>query len=103
MYIWDRELQTADEKSLAAINDIWVSNADGDYMMPNVTLTAEEGTRYATLLGDIKTYAEEMTTKFILGDEPLENFDSYVESMKGMGLEEMISLQQAALDRFNAR
>lgn len=103
MYIWDRELQTADEKSLEAINDIWVSNADGDYMMPNVTLTADEGTRYATLLGDIKTYAEEMTTKFILGDEPLENFDSYVEAMKGMGLEEMISLQQAALDRFNAR
>lgn len=103
MYIWDRELQTADDKALDAINNIWVSNADGDYMMPNVTMTSDEGNRYATLMGDIKTYAEEMTTKFILGTEPLDNWDNYVETLKGMGVEDAIALQQAALDRFNAR
>ena len=105
MYIWDRELQTADQKALDAINDVWPSNIDYDniYMMPNITMTSDEANRYATIMGDVNTYVGEMTTAFILGSEPLENWDSYVESVKGMGIEEAISLQQAALDRFYER
>lgn len=103
MYIWDRELQTAGEKALSAINDVWVSNADGDYMMPNITMTSEEANQYSTKMGDIATYVEEMTTKFILGTEPLDNWDNFTSTLQGMGVEDVIALQQAALDRFNDR
>ena len=105
MYIWDRELQTADDKALAAINEIWPSNVDEDiWMMPNITMTSDEANRYATIMGDVETFVGEKTTAFILGSESIEDgWDSYVESLKGMNIEEAISLQQAALDRFNAR
>ena len=103
MYIWIRETQTVGPKGKDAINTIWPSNADGDYMMPNITMTSEEANRYSTLNGDISTFVEENTTKFILGTRDLSEWDDYVEAVKGMGVEEMISLQQAALDRFLAR
>ncbi|MBQ6384000.1 MAG: extracellular solute-binding protein [Clostridia bacterium] len=103
MYIWDRELQTAGPKALSAINDIWPSNADGNYMMPNITMTSDEANRYSVLMGDISTFVEENTTKFILGSRDLSEWDSYVQSVKSMGVEEAVSLQQAALDRFNGR
>ncbi len=105
MYIWDRELQTADDKALAAINEIWPSNIDESniYMMPNITMTSDEANRYATIMGDVNTYVGEMTTKFILGSESLDGWDKYVENVKGMSIEEAISLKQAALDRFYQR
>ncbi|MFR3237308.1 MAG: hypothetical protein ACLTOU_02120 [Acutalibacter sp.] len=103
IYQWDRELQGVSEKALDAINDIWPSNADGDYVMPNVSLTNEEGNQFSTIMGDLDTYVSEMTTKFILGDEPLDNYDAFVETMKSMGVEDAIALYQAALDRWNAR
>ena len=105
MYIWDRELQTADDKALAAINDVWHSNVDTNniYMMPNITMTSEEANRYSTIMGDVNTYVNEMTIGFILGSEDLAGWDNYIETLKGMSIEEAISLKQAALDRFLAR
>lgn len=44
-----------------------------------------------------------MTLRFIMGSEPLENFDEYINTLKDMGVEEMIATQQRALDRYNAR
>ncbi len=103
MYIWDRELQTAGPKALQAINEVWPSNADGDYMMPNITMTSEEANRYSTIMGDVNTYVQENTTAFILGDKDFDEWEDYVETLKDMGVEEAISYQQAALDRFNER
>ena len=105
MYIWDRELQTADDKALAAINEVWHSNVDTDniYMMPNITMTSEEANRYSTIMGDVNTYVSEMTIGFILGSEDLAGWDNYIETLKGMSIEEAISLKQAALDRYYAR
>ena len=103
MYIWDRELQTAGPKALQAINDVWPSNADGDYMMPNITMTSDEASDYSRIMGDVQTYVQENTTKFILGSRDLAEWDDYVSNLKQMGVEDAIKLQQAALDRFNGR
>lgn len=51
----------------------------------------------------IDVYRNEMTLKFIMGIEPLENFDSYLEQLDKMGINDALAIQQAALDRFNAR
>ena len=99
-YMWDRELQGAGSKAISAINEVWGSNADVTYVVPNITMTSEEASEYARIMGDITTYAEEMTTKFILGREPLDNWDNYVQTLKRMGADDAIALKQAALDRF---
>lgn len=71
--------------------------------MPLTTLTAEEGRQKASVMTDLNVYHEEMMLKFIMGTEPLEKFEEYVETLKAMGIEEVIKLEQAALERFLKR
>lgn len=74
-----------------------------DNVLPAVTLTADETTENAEIMTDIKAYAEEMRDKFIMGLEPLSNYADYVKTIEKMGLAQAIEIQQAALDRYNAR
>ena len=82
--------------------ETWM-NAKNDRLMPLVTPTAEESSRYASIMNDVNTYYNEMINKFVMGVEPLDKFDQFVETLKDMGIEEAIRIQQAALDRFNSR
>jgi putative aldouronate transport system substrate-binding protein len=80
----------------------WMA-ADHSKQMPPVTLTAEESSKTASIMNDVKTYRDEMINKFIMGAEPIENFDKFVQTIKSMGIEEAVKARQAALDRFNNR
>lgn len=102
IYHWDREWAGLPQDSLDAVK-IWEKDNDGAYKMPPTTLTADEGAEYSKIMGDIETYRNEMVVKFILGTEPLTNYDSFVEQIKMMNIDRAIALQQAALDRFNSR
>ncbi|GFZ90805.1 sugar ABC transporter permease [Paenibacillus marchantiophytorum] len=77
--------------------------ADHTKQMPGISLTADESTKTASIMNDVKTYRDEMFNKFVMNGEPIENFDKYVQTMKGMGIEEAIKARQAGLDRFNTR
>lgn len=71
--------------------------------MPPVSLTAEEGDELAKILTTTDVYQNEMVTKFIMGVEPLDKFDEYVNEMKKMKIEDAIAIYQKALDRYLAR
>ena len=47
--------------------------------------------------------ADEMTTKFIMGEESPDKFDSFVKQIKKMKGDEALKIQQDALDRYHAR
>ncbi|WP_217592478.1 extracellular solute-binding protein [Cohnella sp. GbtcB17] len=81
---------------------VW-SQADHSKEMPLVTLTADESSKTSSIMNDVKTYRDEMINKFIMGTEPIDNFDKFVDTIKGMGIDEAIKVRQAALDRFNKR
>ncbi len=68
-----------------------------------LTNTAEEGTQFASKYTDIETYVQECNVKFIMGQMSLDDYDSYRDTLKSMGIEDCIALKQAALDRYNAR
>jgi len=103
-YYWERELVGLEDDALEAINVIWAESSDAEWVMPSdVSMTAEEGSEFSRIMGDIDTYATEMTTKFIIGAESLDKFDEYVETIKSMGLDGAIAVRQAALDRYSAR
>ena len=51
----------------------------------------------------IVNYADEMMKKFILGKEPIENFDLYISELQRLGIDRLMELKQAALDRYNRR
>jgi putative aldouronate transport system substrate-binding protein len=40
---------------------------------------------------------------FITGSVPLSEYDSFCDNIRSMGIDELIDIYQAALDRYNAR
>ena len=84
---------------------LWNENADNavDVLMPTVTPTSEESEELAVIEGAITTYVEEELTKFIMGLRDMSEYDSFVETLKGMNIDKAIAIRQAAYDRYNAR
>ena len=66
---------------------------------PAIIPSREENQKITSLLADITTYRQEMTTKFIIGTEPLENFGRYVDTINAMGMEELLAIKQEQYDR----
>lgn len=67
---------------------------------PTVYLTNEESDKIAANATDIRTYVEQMEAKFITGVEPLSNWDTYINTLESMGLDEFVSVYQGAYDRW---
>lgn len=63
-------------------------------------LTNEEQEIVNTIEVDLKSYVEQLEARFITGVEPLSNWDKYVETIKGMNIEEYIEIYQGAYDRW---
>ena len=89
------------QDQIDAIN-VWNGSNDGLYNMPKagVNMTVEESSKYYSLYTDIETYMDENIVKFIVGDKSLDEFDAYVETLIGMGIEECVAIEQAAYDRY---
>lgn len=78
-------------------------NSDGVIF---ASLTADESLERAEYMTDVETYMGESTIKFLTGAMDLENdadWDTYMSTMKSMGIEEAIAVTQGAVDNFNAK
>lgn len=62
--------------------------------------TLEESQKINSLMNDIGTYTNETITKFIQGEESLDNWDDFVETLENLGINEVIEIRQAQYDRF---
>jgi putative aldouronate transport system substrate-binding protein len=104
-FIIDEARARADyvEDQLNAI-EVWNGANDGLYNLPRsgINLTTDESTEYYGLYTDIETYMDEHIIKFIVGDQSLDEFDDYVATLKQMGIEDCIAIEQAAYDRYLA-
>ena len=68
---------------------------------PMLYFTLEEQKEINVLQADIKTYVEQMEAKFIFGNEPLDRFDSFVDTLKRMEVDRYIQIHQDAYDRWS--
>lgn len=103
IYDWKNSLYGNNEKNLACY-DVWDASTDGSYVMPPVSMTSEEGAEYSAIMGDITTYVQECTVKFITGAMDTDSdWDGFVAQIQSMGIEQAAGYQQAALDRYFAR
>lgn len=82
--------------------DVWQSDIY-DTHIPMVSLTAEESSRISSIMNDVETCADEMIFKFIMGIEPLDNYDSFINTIKGFGVDEAIQIYSDAVERYNKR
>ena len=100
--MFDRERQVLDPQALDLIA-VW-DTAGYDYNYTSAaTMTAGEGSEYATIMGDINTLISETVVKFVTGEKSLDEYDAFVAQLKSMGIERAVEIKQAALDRYNAR
>ena len=88
-----------------ACEDIWGTDIDGEYNMSSfMTMTADESAEYSALAGDLITYVSTELAKFITGEKNLEgDLDTFIQTIKDMGIQDCIDIQQATYDRYLAR
>lgn len=73
--------------------------ADKGMILPNLPTTIEEDEEISNSSADLSTYMSEMYSKFIMGVEPLDNFDEFQKNIKKLGIEKVIEIKQKAYDR----
>ena len=80
---------------------VWAGSADGAYLYPKgASLTSEETEVFSGIIFDINTYVQENVPKFIAGEKPMEEFDAFVQTVEGMGVEEIVQIKQDSYDRY---
>lgn len=70
--------------------------------LPSVMASAEEA-EVLSMMVDIKTYVDENVASFIVGSQSLDNFDSFVATVKDLGIDEVLAVKQAQYDRIGTR
>ena len=78
-------------------------NAENKRHLPRLSPSEKERSEFDTIISDINLFASEMVDKFILGVEPMEHYDQFVNTLKNMGIERAIAIQQSAFNRYNSR
>ena len=63
------------------------------------SLTVEEINKANEISTDLETYSKELLTKLIMGEKSLDDWDSYIQDLKDLGLDDLIAVQQARVDR----
>lgn len=83
--------------------DVWSDCDTLSTKLPYLTFTEEESSKVSAIMNDVETCTSEMIFKFIMGLEPLENYDSFVSTLEGFGIRDAINIYNDALERYNAR
>lgn len=80
----------------------WRENSvAGEHMLPSLIFTADEQATKDQYFPAIQTYVQEQSLKFIMGEESLDNWDGYLKTLEGFGLESVREVYQSAWDNFN--
>lgn len=83
---------------------IWANTDAAKHTLPAfLTPTDEESKELGKIITNVSNYKEEMFVKFIVGIEPIDNYDQYVTQIKKLGIERAVEIYQSALDRYNKR
>lgn len=98
-----------DEAGKAAFKPVEVQKN----MIPNVVehiyvshlkLTEDENDTYVDVWNDITSYVAQMNASFITGEIDIEaNWAEYLRTLETLGLQDVLDVYQAALDRYNSK
>lgn len=67
---------------------------------PQVYYTLEEQQTLNTITPDIDKYIEQMEAKFVSGEASFKEWDKFVDTLKGLQVDELVKINQAAYDRY---
>lgn len=86
------------------IQDVYDNEASYKYAMMDTkanlaAATDEENEKISELTADFETYYKELLTKLILGQKSMDDWDTYMQEMQELGLDELITITQNRYDR----
>jgi len=68
--------------------------------LPILPFSETQVTRFNSLRAEIDTFREPMINRFIMGQEPLENHDAFVQGLFNAGLQELLDLMNEAFQLY---
>ncbi|MDL2234255.1 extracellular solute-binding protein, partial [Ruminococcaceae bacterium OttesenSCG-928-L11] len=74
------------------------SNTYANNIPGSVKPLSEDSSKYATIMNEVITYVDEMFLKFVMGQESLDKYDSFVETIKAKDIETAVAIMQRAYD-----
>ena len=84
--------------------DVWNQTDDSQNFPSYASFTSEESEIIKSTYTDIQTYMDENYTMFLIGEKSYESdFDSFVDTLYSMGLQDVIDVYQTVYDRYMAR
>lgn len=85
--------------------DVWGSQRDPKLALlpPGISFTTEEQAENTKIMTDVNTYVDEMYFKFIMGVEPLDKFDEFVQKIESFGIDNVLANHNAAYQRLKNR
>ena len=97
----DYTMATREEKYVAS-SCLW-AQASNALEYPAAIILTTDAQKAVAEIDNISNYINEMTYKFITGADPLTHFDTYMDNLQKMGIENLIQLHQEAYDSFMSR
>lgn len=73
------------------------------HQLPNLEYSLEDTDEIAALKLDITSYAEEMIMRYIQGEESLDNFAQYQQTLKNMKLDRLLEIMQKAYNQYMSK
>lgn len=83
--------------------DIWSKTNMENHLLPTISLLPSESETLAKKISTVNSYKDEMITKFIMGIEPVDNYDNFVSELNSRGLTEYLEKMQQAYERYQKR
>lgn len=99
----EKRLQQTFTDEMSRAYEAWTARVDGEYLLPAVSLSAQESEATASRLTDIDTLIQENVAKFIIGEKDMAQWNDFISEVYAMRLDEILTVYQTALDRFNQR
>lgn len=81
--------------------EAWAKSDGAKYRIINNSILNQYADEYAALVTDINTYIEECRAQFISGALALDRFDSYIATLKSMGMDRLLEILQESYDVYN--
>lgn len=91
-------LSTPEQKDAVKI---W-SNAKQSSELPNLSYNASE-LIVMKKDGDLGTFVQEQTAQFILGEQSFDKWDAFVQGIKKLGVDDLLTVYNLAYDRYKQR
>lgn len=97
-----KDMDYYDPDYIREIKETWKAGME-EHVLPAITHTAEETSVISAKYSTLDTYCRENITKFILGTSSMEEWDGFIDAIRQLGAEEILTIKQAAYDRYMAR